>query len=138
MIEPGQPEAMVRAYVEATEHLPPEAEQSRFRTCSRTGKAVAIGFLSAFLAEPLLAWMGVRAWGPILKLGVILVPTIVVACAVPLALNVRANSAQRMIVMTIGVLAITLPILFQWLGLLPSSYQFENGEITIVPGAVAD
>ena len=66
----------------------------------------------------------------------VLVPGVVVACMLPLAVNTRAGRGRRAFLVTMGALAIVVPYLLQLAGVLPASYSFARGAITILPWAV--
>ncbi|MBW2522797.1 MAG: protein kinase [Deltaproteobacteria bacterium] len=78
----------------------------------------------------------VAAWTGLLFGSFMLVPGAVVGFAAPTAVALRATSTQRAFMMVTGALAVVVPFALQQLGLIPPSYAFEGGVITILPLAM--
>ena len=65
-----------------------------------------------------------------------LVPGITVACMLPIAVSSRASSKRRAFLLAVGSAALVLPFTLQHFGILPQSYVFEPGKITVLPWAI--
>lgn len=61
--------------------------------------------------------------------------TLVLACAVVLIVNSRADRALRMAIVAVAIAGISLPMLLQLVGWLPASYSFEGDSLVVRPWA---
>lgn len=66
----------------------------------------------------------------------VLVPGMMVACMLPIAVSSRADHGKRTFLLVVGAVGLVAPFALQLLGVLPPSYLFANGVITIKPWAV--
>jgi eukaryotic-like serine/threonine-protein kinase len=85
-----------------------------------------LGFLAASVAAST-----VPLFGPF-----VLVPSIMVACMLPIAVSTRADRSKRSLLLVFGAVGLVVPFALQFLGVLPASYAFSGGVITIQPWAV--
>jgi len=63
----------------------------------------------------------------------VLVPGAAVAMAASLMIGLRANKLTRLSIAAFALAAVFVPALFELVGLLPSSYSFEDGTLRIKP-----
>ncbi len=97
---------------------------------SRTGRSSrAHTVMTAVLAESTAASTSVL-FGPF-----VIVPALAVACAVTIIVNSRADRMTRAYIILAAMAAITVPIGLELAGVLPHSYAFTDGVMTIEPWA---
>lgn len=62
-----------------------------------------------------------------------LVPGAATQIAAAFVVSLRANTLTRRFLILAGTSAVLIPLLAEWLGYLPPSYRFENGELHLLP-----
>ncbi len=65
----------------------------------------------------------------------VLTPGVAIVFSITTVMTVKRKFHP--LVILLGVSAIVVPLMLEWAGVLPPSYRFENGTITIVPRVVA-